>query len=60
MKTQSKLEQLQLISRHLLLVEGPPNPDSEMARLLHEQRVPFQFYNLQLDQEVRMEVVTSI
>ncbi|CAK55785.1 unnamed protein product (macronuclear) [Paramecium tetraurelia] len=57
MTKNSKLEQIQLISKYIILIDGQPDLNCEIARILSEKKIPFQFYNIGMDQEVRSEVL---
>ncbi|CAD8043689.1 unnamed protein product [Paramecium primaurelia] len=53
----SKLEQIQLISKYIILIDGQPDQNCEIARIMTQKKIPFQFYNIGMDQEVRSEVL---
>ncbi|CAD8048650.1 unnamed protein product [Paramecium sonneborni] len=56
----SKLEQIQLISKYIILIDGQPDQNCEIARILTEKKIPYQFYNIGMDQEVRSEVLNFL
>ncbi|CAD8142073.1 unnamed protein product [Paramecium octaurelia] len=60
MNKTSKLEQIQLISKYIILIDGQPDLNCEIAKILTEKKIPFQFYNIGMDQELRSEVLNFL